>query len=109
MKRYLEIESDQIMHVISEPGDGTRYQYMVWYDGHYTFKVMGTDSDVTYPRALDYWEIKDAEHAPISSIQPVSMRIADDQKCNPYTVQECIRTALELHRRYNHLPAKEKI
>lgn len=86
----MELNKKEIItgiHIISEPGDGTRYDYIMLdiYD-EYVFAPFR--STFRFPQRLNYWEIKNADEEKIISI-------ADKENCNPYTVKECIRAIKE--------------
>jgi len=83
----------QVYHIISEPGDNTRYDYFVTNFGD-TYMFLPYESTFKFPQKLNYWEVKDIE----------SMEDLDDYKellkehvgVNPWTLMECIRTLKEL-------------
>ena len=88
-----EIEETTVYHIISEPGDATRYDYLVYRDGPDEFTFAPCRSRFRYPQWLNYWDVHDM------SDDEVTERTADMAKeldCNPYTLLECIRTIREL-------------
>ena len=76
-------EAKHIGHVISEPGDMTRYDYYVACDGD-DYHFMAAKGTIKYPRRLNYYIVKD-----IYDIEDC-IEIAEDENCNPWTVLECI-------------------
>ena len=78
------------VHVISEPGDCTRYDYSYYqHDDNFYFISIG--NDFNYPKILNYHEIKD-----IKEIDKNVMTICNNFNCNPHIVMECIRTIKEV-------------
>ena len=83
----LEVTTMIVIHVISEPGDATRYDYLVNVTGDdYSFAPVG--SVFRFPQCLNYWAVRDATFDDM-------IAIAKEQNCNPYTVKECIRFIIE--------------
>jgi hypothetical protein len=80
--------SEDVYRVISEPGDATHYDYIVYEDGG-TFHFCAAHSAIRYPHTLEWWEVKNADEEDIH-------KLAVREHCNPYTVAECARTALTL-------------
>lgn len=78
----------EVLHIISEPGDGTRYDYLVYRDGPAEFCFMPARSTFRFPQRLNYWKDKDYD---------VNL-LAVEHNCNPHTIIECIRVMKELHR-----------
>jgi hypothetical protein len=88
-------------HVISEPGDATRYDYyVVAPDHHYGPYLFATDNNsFAYPARIYYQDVARAKVDPIErDFSPEILGIAQQFTCNPYTVAECVRTILELER-----------
>ena len=86
---------DNIYHVISEPGDRTRYDYFVYRDGFDDFCFMPCKSTFRFPQRLNYYDVVNVQE---SQIEHVFSR----ENCNPYTLAECIRTMKELHDANSH-------
>lgn len=83
-----EITEITINRVISEPGDLTRYDYLVTKFGdEYMFMPHG--STFSFPQRLDKWLISD-----IKTIEEVEIFIKETalkhKHVNPYTMLECI-------------------
>ena len=78
-----------LKHVISEPGDATKYDYAFYvdYNDYYFAPIKNT---FRYPQRLNYWDVKN-----ITEINELVMKIAKENNCNPHTVMECIRTIQE--------------
>jgi len=74
----------EVVHVVSEPGDATRYDYHVYneYDNYY---FIGTGNTFNYPGMINKYD----------SIEEV---IRDNPGVNEYTINECMRTIKELNK-----------
>lgn len=89
-----------VMHVISEPGDATRYNY-AYHKDDYVFYFMPIDNHFNYPQQIDYYEVKnvDTSNRNIRRIRDedtIVITISERFNCNPCTVLECIRTMQEV-------------
>lgn len=86
--KTIELVSNSIYHIISEPGDGTRYDYFMfpYYD---EYCVMPCKSTFRFPQKLNYWNVIDIDEDEI-------IEMSKEETCNPYTLKECIRTIKEL-------------
>lgn len=91
----LKIINDElpVYAVESEPGDGTRYSYYVYYDG-YEFRFMPKNSTFNYSQLLTKFEIQDintnVENRDNYKQKKVK-RISEKFNCNSWTVLECVR------------------
>ena len=85
MKELTKI-SDTITHVVSEPGDGTRYNYYVYQDDD-EFCFMPCLSTFRFPQRLVIWR-----GMPDFTSKELE-KIARDEQCNFHTVRECVDTA----------------
>jgi len=86
MKEVREIESG-LYHIISKPGDATRYDYMMLVNyGQYCF--MPVSSPFVYPQRLDYNQVEKFGDEEMSLL-------AGEEGCNFYTLKECIRSMKE--------------
>ncbi len=83
------IEDLTVKHVISEPGDCTKYDY-VYYRNDDDYFFMPIKYSFKYPQLINYWNIKN-----VTGINEIVANIAINYKCNPNTVMECIRTIQE--------------
>jgi len=90
MKNITKI-NENLFHVISEPGDATRYDYFIFidYDDYDECCFMPCRSTFRYPQWLNYWDVKDISEKDL-------IDLSSKEYCNPYTLKECIRTILEL-------------
>ena len=79
MKRTETIE---MIHIISEPGDSTHYDYLVLKRG-YVFHFFTYKNTFKYPEYI------------IQGQEDVEF-LADEWSCNPWTIKECLRTIKEL-------------
>ena len=86
---YLTMNEITAIHVVSEPGDATRYDYLVYRDGdEYSFAPVR--SSFKFPAKLNYWHIKDLGGTPGDDLA----ELAKEHDCNPHTLKECIRYIL---------------
>ena len=86
------------LHIISEPGDATRYDYYVHkhWDDYYFFSVENT---FNYPRRICEFDVPDYDlhnsvvrAADLDGEYPEIMGMAEEADCNPWTMIECLRT-----------------
>lgn len=84
------MERADAIRVISEPGDATRYDYVVLRPSPDEFIFSPFGNTFNYPDRLNYFDIER-----IDTVDEC-MNIAYKFRCNPHTVLECIRTAKEL-------------
>jgi hypothetical protein len=88
-----EIKRITGFRIISEPGDTTRYDYIIHRDGDY-FCITPYESTFTFPQKLNYFDIKD-----ITNVYEVERYITENIKLlyvNPYTLLEVIRTIKDM-------------
>jgi hypothetical protein len=85
MKRMVETVA---YRVVSEPGDCTRYDYLVFRKG-WDFYFVGIESKFPFTAVMNCWEIEHADKQDIVSI-------AERYDCNACTVMECMRTIKEI-------------
>lgn len=83
-----EITFEEVLHVVSEPGDATRYNYIVYQEVD-NFYFCSAHGPMRYPHFINYYDVKNASTDTI-------IDLAEDQQVNPYTYAECARTAIEL-------------
>ena len=79
-----------LYHVISEPGDCTRYDYFVYQEGYDKFNFMPRKSTFRFPQSLYLSEVEGLDETKIPDIKP------EYYSCNAYTLLECIRTMKKL-------------
>ena len=84
------LELIDCVHVTSEPGDATRYDY-IFYKDYDEYVFMPLDNHFNYPQRINKWEVEG-----INEINETVTKIAVKYNCNPYTVLECIRTVNEI-------------
>lgn len=94
--------------IVNEPGDITRYEYMVYRDGPDEFCFMPMVNTFRFPQRLNYFDVKDMRPLKDYSMEEVKnininetpiMKLADKENCNTHTLMECIRTVKLLHER----------
>ena len=94
-----------LYHVISEPGDMTRYDYFVFKDYDY-YCFMPCKNTFRFPQRLNYWDIKDMR---MEQDNKEFMKLAKIENCNPHTLKECIKTIIALQKKINDVsPLKLK-
>lgn len=83
-----EITKMAVARVISEPGDCTRYDYLVMKFGD-DYMFMPYDSTFTFPQRLNKWEVSDIET--IEEAEAFTLQTAArHSRVNPHTMLECI-------------------
>ena len=91
MKQIINLATTNLYHIISEPGDCTRYDYFVYRDGTDNFCFMPCKSTFRFPQRLNYYDAQDFKKDIDNSYKAVELG------CNIWTLKECIRTMEELH------------
>ena len=87
----IERKIETFLHIISEPGDATRYDYGVFRTGPDDFSFMPIGSTFRFPQRLNFYDVCD-----IVSVDQCT-EMAEAHGCNAYTLFECIRRVKELH------------
>lgn len=77
-----------VTHIVSEPGDRTRYDYLITALGD-TYKLMPYKSTFIFPQSIDYWEITDINILP-EVIEYMRIKAPKYDGVNPHTMLECI-------------------
>lgn len=85
------INYKSVIHVISEPGDMTRYDYHVMNDGPDNFIFAPNGSTFRFPQRINYYEGVNALNDPEQLKE-----IAERENCNPCTVIECINMMVQI-------------
>lgn len=91
LDQFILSESLPMIHIISEPGNGVHYNYLVFRDGPDEFCFMPARSTFRFPQRLNFYDVQSAEE---SAIHLLSV----EHNCNPWTIIECIRIMKELHK-----------
>jgi len=81
MKQLTKIQGT---HVVSEPGDATRYDYVV-IPGEDVFRFYPYDNSFRYPTEIGVYQNDDD-----------IKWLANKYQCNEHTVAECLRTMKDL-------------
>jgi hypothetical protein len=92
------IMESKIWEVVSEPGDGSRYHYLVVKQGD-TFMFLPLRNTFKYPQKIGYWGVVDIDVDMDNSKLEMSKKITEIARfwdSNPWTVRECIATMKEL-------------
>lgn len=79
-------DKDILCHVVSEPGDATRYDFFIYYDSYEYFSCMPCKSSFRFPEKFSRHHIENISDEDI-------VKMAQDYFCNPHTLKECIRIA----------------
>ena len=86
----------EVVHVISEPGDATRYTYSLLLDEQREhWIVFGDDSTIKFPSPLDVWRVRDylsviIEETDIHLQADMLVDYAELYACNPHTLREVV-------------------
>lgn len=87
--------AENVFHIVSEPGDATRYDYLVIKTG-YHFRFVGYKSTFPFPHSLYYHQAID-----ITTLEEAISWVATNKSdINPHTILECAKTAVELFNTY---------
>lgn len=101
MKQATEIKA---VHIVSQPGGFTRYDYLV-YRNQDIYSFAPINSTFAFPQKIRLCEVDTEEILgyEINEDKPTTikldgcvMRIASQEKCNPHTVLECMRTIINI-------------
>lgn len=86
-----EITTIKCVHVISEPGDATRYDYAMHQLGDMV-SIMPIGNTFRYPQMINRYAAKKAliEEDRVTAI-------AEEWKCNPHTVREVCRSIVGIY------------
>jgi len=91
-------KAENCYHIIAEPGDVTRYDFLVYRDGPDDFCFAPAGSTMLFPQRINKWDVKHLMSAP-DSFGPTTVevrQIADKYHCSPHTVVVCINTMKRL-------------
>jgi len=92
MKNIKEIKGG-IFQIESEPGDSTHYSYFVFsYYDYYMF--MPCESTFRYPQRLNRYNVQNLSEEEL-------IKMALNERCNVWTLKECIRTIEEMIQKEN--------
>ena len=80
--------AENLYCIVSEPGDATKYDYIVYKDYDY-FCFMPRKSTFRFPQRLSWWDVEDIDDNEL-------IKLAEKECCNPHTLTECIRTMKEI-------------
>lgn len=97
--------SDYIYQILSEPGDATRYEYLMMPDGDGRYYFMPSKPSFMYPQYIELEEMD--EYIMVKQLSNIEgtdciIKLAEKFNCNPYTVMECVRSMQE-HLKQEHL------
>jgi len=84
-----QVDYVELVHVVSEPGDLTRYDYIVFRDGPDEFTFMPARSTFKFPQRINKWDDAVTEEDEAKRRDAIE-KIAREYGCNPFTVIECI-------------------
>ncbi len=83
-----------VFHIISEPGDRTRYDYMINQEGPDDFTIAPVKSTFPFPQRLNYHVAKRIIAGDEGALSVVSDYI--DMGVNYYTLKEVCLTIIEI-------------
>jgi hypothetical protein len=88
-----DIKSITVLRVVSEPGDMTRYDYLITNLGD-EYLIMPYTSTFTFPQRILYWDIVD-----VNTVDEANSYVEEHNisSVNPHTMLEVIRTIKELY------------
>ena len=96
MKREIKKVAPNIYRVRSEPGDATRYDYLIYRDGPNEYTFAPTRSTFNFPQRMHIFAAANI----LESEQPVyseaAQMITKEFNANPFTVTECARAIVEI-------------
>ena len=91
MTQQINPMSIMVYHVISEPGDMTRYDYLIWFNEYMdSVHFMSNANAFSYPKPVRTIDIKQ-EWTEDNMIEQ-----AHKDECNPSTLKECYNRAKEI-------------
>ncbi len=78
-----------VKHVVSEPGDHTKYDYLVIKKGNY-FYFMGYSSTFPFPKCISLYDAKGIKT--IQNAEEFRNTSNEYEDVNPWTILECADT-----------------
>ena len=75
---------DGIFLVDSQPGDATRYQFMIYCDGPDEYTIMPTRSTFKFPQRINWWDVKEIT-------VDEAFEACKENRVNPHTLMEVVR------------------
>jgi hypothetical protein len=85
--------TEACLHVISEPGDGTKYDFLVYRDGPDNFFITAAGGTLEYPQRLN---IHDARVITEADEDELHVQ-ARGEGIDPFTLLEVCRTVIDIH------------
>jgi len=102
MMRDIKKVTDEFYKVTSEPGDATRYEYLVYRESKDDFTFAPTGSTFLFPQRMN---IKDVAEGKAAANSAAVKSIAKRYHCNSCTVLECYKAIKEIYG-YSYMEAK---
>lgn len=92
-----QIQNLVVNRVISEPGDMTRYDYVIFQLDD-IYKIISYKSSFPFPQELNYFDIQHINNVN-DCVEYIANRTGDVilQKVNPHTLLEVVNTIKELN------------
>lgn len=81
-----------VFHIISEPGDKTRYDYMINQESPDDFTIAPVKSTFPFPQRLNYYVAKKM----LGYNEEALLKEAEDMGVNSHTLEEVCRTIVEI-------------
>ncbi len=88
-----EISQIECIHIISEPGDMTRYNYILYRDGPDEFTIAPLCSTFRFPQRISYYRAKVIMEP--GNFEKVE-KFAKNENCNIHTLTEVCTTIIEI-------------
>ena len=85
-------------HIIAEPGDMTRYDFIVHRDGPDNFTFAQAMSTFQFPQRILWWDVAHLDIRLGRSLENATeiRAIADKYRCAPATVLTCVKAMFNL-------------
>ena len=80
-------------HIVSEPGDMTRYDYIIYRDGPDEFTIAPARSTFRFPQRINYYSAKAIVES--DDYEKIN-KLAEEKGCNLFTLKEVCRTIIEV-------------
>ncbi len=91
------VQRVEMFRIDSQPGDATRYRFLVRRDYSLFWFYSDEDTSIKYPTYLKLDEIKDIDTSMTDEESTKRIdAIATWNECNPWTIAECIRAVIAI-------------
>ena len=93
METMKEVRTSSVLHIISEPGDATHYDYIVHRIDQDEFTIAPARSTFKFPQRINYYTAMTLLE---TDDEEVWRKTAQDLDTNPFTLMEVCRTIKEI-------------